>query len=68
MIESLQAFQNVFKIPELKRRILITVGLLVAYRIGADGLYEEAGRAEAGAVLTLTEPFPITIDPAALVR
>ena len=41
---------------------------VVAYRIGADGLYEEAGRADAGAVLTLTEPFPITIDPAALVR
>ena len=35
VIESLQAFQNVFKIPELKRRVLITVGLLVAYRIGA---------------------------------
>ena len=41
---------------------------VVAYRIGADGLYEEAGRADPGAVLTLTEPFPITIDPAALVR
>ena len=35
MIESLQGFQNVFKIQELKRRILITLGLLVAYRIGA---------------------------------
>ena len=35
MIENLQAFQNVFKIPELKRRVLITLGLLVAYRIGA---------------------------------
>ena len=35
MIESLQGFQNVFKIPELKRRILITLGLLIAYRIGA---------------------------------
>jgi Uma2 family endonuclease len=41
---------------------------VVAYLIGADGLYEEAGRAEPGAALTLTEPFPITIDPAALVR
>jgi Uma2 family endonuclease len=39
---------------------------LVAYRLGSDGLYEEAGRAEPGQVLTLTEPFPITIDPAAL--
>ncbi len=35
MIEGLQSFQNVFKIPELKRRLLITFGLLAAYRIGA---------------------------------
>lgn len=41
---------------------------VVAYRLGADGVYEEAGRAEPGEVLKLTEPFPITIDPAALVR
>ena len=27
-------FQNIFKIPELKRRILITFGLLMVYRIG----------------------------------
>ena len=35
MIENLQSFQNVFKIPELKRRVLVTAGLLVAYRLGA---------------------------------
>jgi len=35
MIEGLQSFQNVLKIPELKRRLLITAGLLAAYRIGA---------------------------------
>ncbi|MBI4588634.1 MAG: preprotein translocase subunit SecY, partial [Candidatus Rokubacteria bacterium] len=35
MIEGLQSFQNIFKIPELKRRLLITFGLLAAYRIGA---------------------------------
>ena len=35
MIEGLQSFQNVFKLPELKRRLLITAGLLAAYRIGA---------------------------------
>jgi preprotein translocase subunit SecY len=35
VIEGLQSFQNVFKIPELKRRILITTLLLIAYRIGA---------------------------------
>ncbi len=30
----LDKFQNVFKIPELKRRILFTLGILVVYRIG----------------------------------
>jgi len=35
VIESLQSFQNVFKIPELKRRVIMTAVLLVAYRIGA---------------------------------
>jgi preprotein translocase subunit SecY len=35
VIEGLQSFQNVFKIPELKRRVLVTLGLLVAYRLGA---------------------------------
>ena len=35
MIEGLQSFQNIFKIPELKRRLLITFGLLAAYRLGA---------------------------------
>ena len=27
-------FQNVFKIPELKKRILFTLSLLIVYRIG----------------------------------
>ena len=35
MIEGLQSFQNIFKIPELKRRVLFSAGMLVAYRIGA---------------------------------
>src|SRR5439155_18405001 len=35
VIESLQSFQNVFKIPELKRRVIMTAVLLVAYRVGA---------------------------------
>jgi len=29
------AFGNIFKIPELRRRILFTLGILVVYRIGA---------------------------------
>lgn len=41
---------------------------VVAYLLGPDGVYEEAGRAGPGEVLTLTEPFPIAVDPAALVR
>ena len=31
----LQVFQNIFKIPELKRRILITLGLIAVYRLGS---------------------------------
>src|SRR5207249_9736008 len=30
----LESFQNVFRIPELKRRILFTVGILCLYRLG----------------------------------
>jgi Uma2 family endonuclease len=41
---------------------------VVAYLLGPDGVYEEAGRAAPGEVLTLAEPFPIRIDPAVLVR
>jgi hypothetical protein len=40
----------------------------VAFRIDVDGIYEEVGRAEPGQVLRLDAPFPITLDPAALVR
>jgi len=35
VIEVLQNFQNVTKVPELKRRLLVTFGLLAAYRVGA---------------------------------
>ncbi len=35
MIEVLKNLQNVTKIPELKRRLLVTFGLLAAYRLGA---------------------------------
>ncbi len=41
---------------------------VVAYGIGEDGLYVEVGRAEPGQLLHLKEPFPITLDPAALLR
>ena len=35
MMEGLRSFQNITKIPELKRRVLVTLGLLAAYRLGA---------------------------------
>ena len=35
MLENLKSFQNVFKIPELKRRVIMTAVLLIAYRVGA---------------------------------
>jgi hypothetical protein len=41
---------------------------VVAYRIGSDGLYEEIDRAEPGEVLTLHEPFPVTLNVASLYR
>lgn len=31
----IRTFQNIFKIPELRKRILFTLGILVIYRIGA---------------------------------
>lgn len=30
----LTSFQNILKIPELRTRILFTVGMLIVYRIG----------------------------------
>ncbi|MGH3614571.1 MAG: Uma2 family endonuclease [Pseudonocardia sp.] len=41
---------------------------LVAYRIGADGLYVECAEAEPGKLFTLSEPFPVSFDPAVLLR
>jgi len=35
MMEGVQSFQNIFKIPELKRRVLMSLALLAAYRLGA---------------------------------
>ncbi|MDO9069686.1 MAG: preprotein translocase subunit SecY, partial [Deltaproteobacteria bacterium] len=29
-----EAFQNIFKIPELKRRVLFSLGMLAVYRVG----------------------------------
>ncbi|MFH1783961.1 MAG: preprotein translocase subunit SecY [bacterium] len=32
----LRSFQDIFKIPELKRRLLFTLAIIIAYRIGAS--------------------------------
>jgi len=29
-----EGYQNMFRIPELKRRILFTAGILIVYRLG----------------------------------
>ena len=31
----LTSFQNIFKIPELRTRVLFTLGMLIVYRVGA---------------------------------
>jgi Uma2 family endonuclease len=41
---------------------------VVAYVIGEDGLYVERGRAVPGELLTLSEPFAFSLDPATLLR
>lgn len=41
---------------------------VLAYEIGADGLYEETARAEPGQRLRLERPFPVSFDPADLER
>jgi preprotein translocase subunit SecY len=33
-VSVLDRFQNVFKIPELKKRLLFTIGIIIVYRIG----------------------------------
>ncbi|TET70214.1 MAG: preprotein translocase subunit SecY, partial [Candidatus Zixiibacteriota bacterium] len=30
----IQSFRNIFKIPELRKRILFTLGILIVYRLG----------------------------------
>lgn len=41
---------------------------VVAYAIGEDGLYVETARAAPGELLTLSEPFTFSLDPATLLR
>lgn len=49
-------------------RVELTPPHIVAYALGPDGVYVETGRAEPGGRLVLTDPFPIILDPAALLR
>jgi len=41
---------------------------VVAYEIGEDGLYVEVARAEPGQQLRLARPFPVSFDPAVLLK
>ncbi len=46
------AIQNMFKVPELRKRILFTLGLLAVYRLGAHvqapGINERSARESLG--------------------
>lgn len=63
-----------FRKPGLYAQALIGIYLrveldpphAVVYRLGRDGPYLELDRAEPGEQLRLADPFPVTIDPAAL--
>jgi len=62
----LSSFQNIFKIPELKNRIIFTLALLAVYRIGAhiptpgingEALSEFLARSGAGALMGFFDMF-----------
>lgn len=65
----LSALTNIFKIPDLKRRILITAGLLIVYRIGCfvstpgiDGaalsqFFQQIGKTTGGSLLGIINMF-----------
>jgi preprotein translocase subunit SecY len=62
----LSSFQNIFKVPELKSRILFTLALLAVYRIGAhiptpgingEALSEFLARSGAGALMGFFDMF-----------
>ncbi|MCX6348927.1 MAG: preprotein translocase subunit SecY [Candidatus Aureabacteria bacterium] len=65
----LSAFVNTFKVPELRRRILFTLGLLVVYRIGCyiptpgingsalSQIFESLARQRGGSILGLMDIF-----------
>ena len=61
----LERFQNIFKIPELKRRVLFTIWIIIVYRIGghipSPGIdpvaLGEFLRAQQGSILALYDMF-----------
>ncbi len=65
----LKAFVNIFKIPDLKKKVLVTLALLAIYRIGCyvptpgintqalAGLMEEISRGVGGALFGLIDMF-----------
>jgi len=62
----IKSFQSIFKIPELKKRILFTLGILIVYRIGghvpvpginADALFAFFEQARGGGLFGLWDMF-----------
>jgi preprotein translocase subunit SecY len=62
----ISSFQNIFKIPELKKRVIFTALLLIVYRIGghmpvpginAEALLDYFSRAQGGGLLGLYDLF-----------
>ena len=69
-MQLVQSFQNCFKIPDLRRRILFTLGLLIVYRIGGQitvpgvelvvlkEYFESAGNTLFGCTTSWVVPLP----------
>ena len=65
----LQKFQNIFKIPELKRKIIFTLLIFVVYRIGGhvpDLRRPVRSRVDDGNLLVREDRIgtPLRVDPA----
>ena len=69
-MQILESFRNIFAIPDLRKRVLFTFGLLAIYRIGSHiptpGLdasaLEEFFKASAGGLLGIPTPIQPEVD------
>ena len=55
----LEKFQNIFRIPELKRRVLFTIGLLCTEVFTYEGLMVQKIQDEMGVPLTDVKKFNV---------